>query len=147
MDYPAPLISVTSGGRLDFSDAYAVEIGAWDVLAVRYAYHQVPPGQDEQAALQAIIDETLRSGLLFLSDEDARPAGSAHPMAHLWDNGRDPVAALQQTLAGPPHRDRPLRPEQRCPRSSAGAAPGGLRSRLSPSSIPVGGSGQAHRWS
>ncbi|MCB1037668.1 MAG: zinc-dependent metalloprotease, partial [Acidobacteria bacterium] len=37
-------------------------------------------------------------GLLFLSDEDARPAGAAHPLANLWDNGEDPLAALEQTL-------------------------------------------------
>ena len=31
------------------------------------------------------------------SDEDARPAGSAHPQASLWDNGPDPVTELERT--------------------------------------------------
>ena len=34
----------------------------------------------------------MADGLLFLSDADARPAGAAHPLANLWDNGDDPVA-------------------------------------------------------
>ena len=42
--------------------------------------------------------ETLAQGLLFLSDADARPAGAAHPLANLWDNGADPVAALGRTM-------------------------------------------------
>ena len=59
-------------GNLDFSSAYAVGMGEWDLWAVRYAYSEFPPGTDEQAALQEMIDEALRRGLLFLTDEDAR---------------------------------------------------------------------------
>ncbi len=35
---------------------------------------------------------------MFLSDRDARPAGAAHPLASLWDNGDDPVASLRQAM-------------------------------------------------
>ncbi len=36
--------------------------------------------------------------MLFLSDQDARPAGAANPLANLWDNGNDPVAMLKHEM-------------------------------------------------
>jgi hypothetical protein len=98
MDYPAPLVRVRDDSTLDFSDAYAAGIGDWDIQAIRYAYSEFPPGADEGAALAQILDESRRRGLLFISDADARPPGAAHPLANLWDNGADPVAALAETL-------------------------------------------------
>ncbi|MFQ5679430.1 MAG: zinc-dependent metalloprotease [Gemmatimonadota bacterium] len=99
MDYPAPLVRITPEGELDLSDAYAVGIGAYDELAVRWLYGDFPPEVDEEAALEAIVHDGLASGIRFISDADARPAGAAHPLAHLWDNGPDPVAALEHELA------------------------------------------------
>lgn len=98
MDYPAPLVNVRPGDQLDLSSAYAVGMGEWDLWAVRYAYAQFPPGTEERAALQGMLDEAVRRGLLFLTDEDARPPGAANPRAVLWDNGPDPVAGLRQSL-------------------------------------------------
>ncbi|MAG55384.1 MAG: peptidase [Planctomycetes bacterium] len=98
MDYPAPLVKVRPDGTLDFSDAYAVGIGRWDIYGVRYAYTQFAPGADEKAARNAIVEEWLAAGLHFLSDQDARSLGSAHPLAHLWDNGADAVVALRHAL-------------------------------------------------
>jgi hypothetical protein len=98
MDYPAPLVEVASDGTLDFSRAYAAGIGEWDVQAVRYAYGEFPPGSDEERELRAIIEDSLRRGLLFLSDQDARRPGLAQPRAALWDNGEDPVAALETAM-------------------------------------------------
>ncbi len=98
MDYPAPLVRTTPEGELDLSEAYATGAGAWDVQAVRSAYSEFPPGTDEAAALEAMIQEGLVEGRVFLSDADARPPGSMHPLAHLWDNGADPVAGLEQAL-------------------------------------------------
>jgi hypothetical protein len=89
MDYPAPLVRVRDDSTLDFSDAYAVGIGDWDIQAIRYAYSEFPPGADEGAALAQILDESGRRGLLFISGADARPPGAAHPLANLWDNGAD----------------------------------------------------------
>lgn len=97
MDYPAPLVNIKDG-NLDFSQAYAVGMGEWDHWAIRYAYAQLPPGTDEKAALQEMIGEAIQRGLLFLTDEDARPPGAAHPRAVLWDNGPDPVAGLRHAL-------------------------------------------------
>jgi hypothetical protein len=36
--------------------------------------------------------------MLYISDSDSRPAGAAHPLANLWDNGPDPVAMLKHEM-------------------------------------------------
>ncbi len=99
MDYPAPLVTVGEDGELNFSRAYGVGVGAWDAHAVRWAYAEFPPGVDEGVELERIVREGIAAGLVFLSDDDARPAGAAEPRANLWDNGDDPVAALETVLA------------------------------------------------
>jgi hypothetical protein len=98
MDYPAPLVKIRDGKTLDLSDAYAKGIGAYDLMAIRYAYAQFPPGADEAKQLCEIVRQGDAEGLLFLSDADARPAGAAHPLANLWDNGDDPVASLRHEM-------------------------------------------------
>jgi hypothetical protein len=98
MDYPAPLVNVTPAVDLDLSNAYAKGIGPWDVFAIQWAYTQFPPGTDEKAALDAMLRDAIAHGLIFLTDEDARPPGAANPRAVLWDNGADPVAALRQEM-------------------------------------------------
>jgi len=98
MDYPAPLVDVTADNQLDFSHAYATGIGDWDIQAIKWAYGEFAPGSDEKAQLDAIVRETLDRGMVFLTDVDARPPWSANPIASLWDNGSDPIAALQQTI-------------------------------------------------
>jgi hypothetical protein len=103
MDYPAPLVGISPGGDLDLSQAYATGVGEWDVQAIRYAYTEFPPGPDhearERAGLAALLRDNLDRGLIYLTDEDARPPGAAQPLGNLWDNGPDPVAGLQQALA------------------------------------------------
>ena len=99
MDYPAPFVRVGPDGELDLSSAYGVGIGAWDKLAIRWLYSEFPQGVDEDAALEGILAEGRERGMLYHSDADARPAGAAHPLANLWDNGAQPVDALEQTLA------------------------------------------------
>ncbi|HEX8188065.1 MAG TPA: zinc-dependent metalloprotease [Pyrinomonadaceae bacterium] len=97
MDYPAPLVEIR-GGKLDLSNAYAAGIGAYDKFAVTYAYAQFAPGADEAAELEKVLTEGVKAGMLFISDDDARPAGAAHPLANLWDNGADPVAMLRHEM-------------------------------------------------
>ncbi len=99
MDYPAPLVTVGPDGKLDVSKAYATGIGSWDIQTIRYAYSQFPPGADEKAGLAKILAENRQRGMVFLTDEDARPAGAAEPFANLWDNLADPVAGLENTIA------------------------------------------------
>ncbi len=99
MDYPHPYITLDEKGAVDFSQAYAHGIGAWDRRAILYGYQDFPEGVDEASALAAILAENQRLGLSYLSDQDARPVGSAHPLAHLWDNGKDAVAELRRIMA------------------------------------------------
>jgi len=97
MDYPAPLVAVVNG-KLDLSNAYGVGTGEYDHWAIRYGYTQFADGVDESAALSALVQEGLAAGLHFVSDDDARPAGSMHPAGSLWDNGADPVAMLRDQM-------------------------------------------------
>lgn len=97
MDYPAPLIHLR-GDDLDFSDAYPTGIGSYDKFAIKWAYSQFAPGASEEAELRKIVVEGVANGMLFLTDQDARPANGADPRATLWDNGADPVAMLAQEM-------------------------------------------------
>ncbi|MEA2562642.1 MAG: hypothetical protein QOH06_4146 [Acidobacteriota bacterium] len=99
MDYPAPMVGITPDGNLDFSKAYGTGVGEWDVFAIRWAYGQHTPGTNEAAAQDALLRDALKRGLVFLTDQDARPAGAAHPRAILWDNGPDVIEALRHALA------------------------------------------------
>jgi hypothetical protein len=99
MDYPAPLIGITPDGKLDFSQVYALGTGEWDAQAIRYGYAQMAPGADEKAGLDAIMKDGLSRGMVFLTDQDARPEGSASPIDHLWDNGPDAAEGLRHELA------------------------------------------------
>ncbi|HLZ83635.1 MAG TPA: zinc-dependent metalloprotease [Caulobacteraceae bacterium] len=98
MDYPGPRIGIIAG-RLDFSDAYKVGIGDWDRFAIKWLYSEVPPGAAGQAALEAIVRDGYARGLRYVSDDDARPTGSANPYGALWDDGADAGDALEHVLA------------------------------------------------
>ncbi|HUH11579.1 MAG TPA: zinc-dependent metalloprotease [Longimicrobiales bacterium] len=98
MDYPHPLARLTTDGHIDLSDAYREGIGEWDEVAITYGYQDFPPGTDEEAALSAILLDARAEGITFLADQDARPAGSAHPQVHLWDNERDAAAELGRMM-------------------------------------------------
>ena len=98
MDYPAPLVEITPDGRLDLSNAYGVGVGEYDKFAVKWLYSDFAPGTDEKVALEAIVKDGLDRKIRFISDRDARPAGAAHPLASLWDNGTDPVDMLRHEI-------------------------------------------------
>jgi hypothetical protein len=93
MDYPAPWVEIKDG-KLDLSNAYATGIGAFDKFAAKFAYSQFPAGTDEAPQLEAILEAGVANGMLYVTDEDARPPNSAHPLASLWDSGSDPIATL-----------------------------------------------------
>lgn len=97
MDYPAPTVEIRNG-KLDLSNAYAVGIGSYDKFAIKYAYSELTPGANESAELERILQGGVASGMLFISDADARPPGAAHPLANLWDNGDDPIATLRHEM-------------------------------------------------
>jgi len=98
MDYPHPLVKLDANGGIDLSGAYAVGVGEWDKTSIAYGYQDFPEGTDEKRALAAILDDARKRGFTFLSDQDARPAGSAHPQAHLWDNGADAAEELNRIM-------------------------------------------------
>jgi hypothetical protein len=98
MDYPHPWITLDANGVPDLSHAYATNIGQWDKVAIDYGYRQFPAGTDEHAALNQILTDSEKTGLIYITDEDARPFGGAHPHAHLWDNGTDPADELNRIL-------------------------------------------------
>ena len=95
MDYPHPKLHVKKN-KIDFSDAYAIGIGDWDKFTVAYAYQDFENNEAEH--LQNIVKEAIKSGYRYISDADARPKGSAHAYAHLWDNGNDIVEELKNVL-------------------------------------------------
>jgi hypothetical protein len=97
MDYPQPWVKLLDG-KIDLSDAYDNKIGAWDKVSIAFGYQDFPEGTDEDKACYEIIQNSLQAGLTFLSDQDARPFGGAHPFAHLWDNGKDAADELNRML-------------------------------------------------
>lgn len=97
MDYPHPKVTAVNG-TISLEKAYDNKIGPWDKIAVQYGYQQFSDGTDENAMLNRIIQDGIGSGYTFLSDADARPAGGAHPYAHLWDNGSDASAELARVM-------------------------------------------------
>ncbi len=101
MEYPHPWITLDKNGVPDLSHAYPVNIGVWDKVAIDYGYrefdHDGKPFEDA-AGLEKILHNSEARGILFLSDADARPSGSASPIAHLWDNGTDAADELNRIL-------------------------------------------------
>jgi len=97
MDYPQPLITVRDG-KINLKNAYDDKIGEWDKFTIQYGYAQFDSPEAEAAGLAELIREVQAKGLLFISDRDARPAGGAHPTAHLWDNGSDIITELDRMM-------------------------------------------------
>ncbi|MFN7750468.1 MAG: zinc-dependent metalloprotease [Cyclobacteriaceae bacterium] len=97
MDYPHPLVRLNAG-KIDLSEAYDNKIGEFDKVSITYGYQDFPAGTDVPNALNTIIQNSLKAGMTFLSDQDARPAGSAHPFTHLWDNGQSAHQELNRVL-------------------------------------------------
>jgi hypothetical protein len=98
MDYPHPAFRIRNG-EIDLSQVYDSGIGEWDKVSVAYSYSEFPRGTDEQQSLNTILDKARKDGLRYISDQDARPRGGAHILAHLWDNGQSATEELKQVLA------------------------------------------------
>ncbi len=98
MDYPHPQVDIKNDSTLDLSNSYAVGIGDWDKIAINYAYREFPKGSNEKDSLNKIITDYLKTGQGFLTDQDARPAGSAHSKTHLWDGGNNAVDELDRVM-------------------------------------------------
>ena len=98
MDYPHPYVTLGKDGIPDLSHAYAVNIGQWDKVAIDYGYRQFGARFNEKTELDKILAASQKTGLIYITDEDARPFSGAHPHAHLWDNGADPADELNRIL-------------------------------------------------
>ncbi|MEM7372533.1 MAG: zinc-dependent metalloprotease [Bacteroidota bacterium] len=97
MDYPHPYLQLKVN-KVDFSESYDVGIGEWDKRAIIYGYQDFPDNKDEAEELEEILEKTIDMGLHFISDQDARPVGGAHPLAHLWDNGENASREMNRLL-------------------------------------------------
>ena len=98
MDYPHPKITLKNDA-IDFSEAYASGIGAWDKVTVAYSYSDLPENQLEKNYLSNLLTAAFSKGLYYISDADARPQGGANAKAHLWDNGASATEELKNVLA------------------------------------------------
>lgn len=92
MDYPAPDVRVVNG-RLDFSHSYGVGVGDWDKFTANWLY-----GDWTLSEREDLIEQATSDGLVYVADPDARNIGTAHPRGSLWDNGADPVQALDDVM-------------------------------------------------
>ncbi|MBY5981608.1 zinc-dependent metalloprotease [Ferrimonas balearica] len=96
LDYPHPDVTLQEG-QVVLDHAYAEGLSPWDkhVIAFGYGHYDGP-----EASVQAELARQAReAGLRFISDADARGTAAAHPQAHLWDNGTDPVVQLDNVMA------------------------------------------------
>lgn len=99
MDYPAPDIRVRPDGTLDFSQAYSVGVGAWDIFAAKWLYTEYSDDVDANAALNALVTQAYdRQGLRYVADSEARGMETGNPYGAVWDNGGDAARALEDTL-------------------------------------------------
>jgi hypothetical protein len=98
MDYPPPYVKLAADGTPDVSSAYATGIGEWDKVSIAFGYQDFAPGTNEGAALNKILLDAFGRGLRYLTDQDARPAGSSSSVAHLWDSGTNAVDELNRLM-------------------------------------------------
>ena len=97
MDYPPPRVNIRDG-QLDLSDAYKVGLGSWDRFAIKWLYSPVAEGAEGRRSLDAMVADGYAHGQRYVSDDDARPTGAAHPAGALWDDGTDPLTGLAHVM-------------------------------------------------
>src|SRR5262249_45832851 len=91
-------VELRADGSLDTSSAYATGIGAWDKVSIAWGYREYPEGADERAAGQMLLLQAFAAGQRYLTDQDARPTGSASSVAHLWDSGANAIDELGRVM-------------------------------------------------
>ncbi len=89
MEYPSPRIKLVNG-KIDLTDAFEKEIGAYDIMMVRYAYTEFPAEKEKQG-LEAIIGDMRKQGLIFTPATD--------PRWNRYDDLSDPAEYLRQTIS------------------------------------------------
>jgi hypothetical protein len=94
MDYPAPLIRLVNV-EIDLTEAYRNGPGAYDSIAIRYAYTPFSSADAERAGLEAIVHEAMATGIRFNADGD-NADWSSYPEVTQWVNGSDMLAELSR---------------------------------------------------
>lgn len=89
MEYPSPRLKIVNG-KIDLTDAYEKQIGAYDIMTVRYAYTEFAPDK-EKAGLDNIIKDMRKQGLMFTPSVD--------PRWNRYDDGPDPAEYMRQAAA------------------------------------------------
>ncbi len=92
MDYPGPLVTLRPNGTVDVSHAWATGTGAYDTLAIRFAYTQYPNAAAERVGQEALERQAIAGGARFLTDRDA--SAGVIPEVTRWLNGDDAVKEL-----------------------------------------------------
>ncbi|MEO1042200.1 MAG: zinc-dependent metalloprotease [Pseudomonadota bacterium] len=90
MDYPAPWV-IERQGALDFSQAYDVGLGDWDIATVKWLYGNPADGD-------AVVQQAMDEGLYLIEDPEGRGVGTGHINGAVWDNGSDPVDELDNVM-------------------------------------------------
>ena len=98
MDYPHPTLKLNDLNQIEWENAYDTGIGEWDKISVAYGYQDFPNNVNEELALEEIIQSGIKRGITFITDQDSRSIGSAHPGSHLWDNGDNAANELQSLI-------------------------------------------------
>ncbi len=88
MEYPTPRVKIVNG-RLDLSESFQKEIGAYDTMMVRYAYTPFPAAQ-EKAGLDGVIADMRRQGLIYVPETD--------PRWTWYDDRASPVEGLNEAI-------------------------------------------------
>ena len=89
MEYPSPRLKIVNG-KIDLTDAYQKQIGAYDIMTVRYAYTEFPPAQ-EKSGLDNIIKDMRKQGLMYTPATD--------PRWNRYDDGPDPAEYMREAAA------------------------------------------------
>ena len=97
MDYPHPNFYLDETGKVRLDQAYDTGISTWDSLAIRYGYTDFSAAVSNEG-LNSILQEADELGVPFIAGRDARTPGSFHPGCHLWDNGEQVIARLDELM-------------------------------------------------
>jgi hypothetical protein len=88
MEYPTPRVKVTAG-KLDLSEPFQPEIGAYDTFMARYAYTEMSSAQ-ERKGLDAILAEMRAQKIIYVPTTD--------PRWTWYDDRATPIDYLRETM-------------------------------------------------
>lgn len=94
MDYPYPKFSLKADGTVDISDSYTNEIGDWDKRSLIWAYKEFKKGENENAELDKIMNETMKMGFQYIPDI----GGNTHPNSNQWEDGENTIDQMTNII-------------------------------------------------